>query len=87
MDSMASKFGREDRKLLVNCGKLLSGFTFTAKDFKMNIKSIWIGCDHAGFPHKDRIKGARSRQMGIAVKHYGTRSRWIRWIIPILCTR
>jgi ribose 5-phosphate isomerase B len=39
----------------------------------MNIKSISIGCDHAGFPHKDPIK-AMLTEMGIAVKDYGTHS-------------
>jgi len=39
----------------------------------MNIKSISIGCDHAGFPHKDPIKAMLS-EMGIAVKDYGTHS-------------
>lgn len=39
----------------------------------MNVKTISIGCDHAGFPYKDAIK-AMLTTMGIAVKDYGTYS-------------
>ena len=37
----------------------------------MNVKTISIGCDHAGFPYKDAIK-AMLTTMGIEVKDYGT---------------
>lgn len=39
----------------------------------MNTKSISIGCDHAGFPYKDRIKNLLIAQ-GIEVVDYGTHS-------------
>lgn len=39
----------------------------------MNTKSISIGCDHAGFPYKDRIKSLLIAR-GIEVVDYGTNS-------------
>ncbi|AEE50912.1 ribose 5-phosphate isomerase B [Haliscomenobacter hydrossis] len=39
----------------------------------MNVKTISIGCDHAGFPYKDAIK-VMLTTMGIEVKDYGTYS-------------
>ncbi len=39
----------------------------------MSTKSISIGCDHAGFPYKDRIKNLLIAR-GIEVVDYGTNS-------------
>lgn len=39
----------------------------------MSTRSISIGCDHAGFPYKDRIKNLLIAQ-GIEVVDYGTNS-------------
>jgi ribose 5-phosphate isomerase B len=39
----------------------------------MNVKTMAIGCDHAGYPYKDAIKQLLI-DLGIAVTDYGTNS-------------
>ncbi|KAA3635382.1 MAG: ribose 5-phosphate isomerase B [Bacteroidetes bacterium] len=39
----------------------------------MEVKKISIGCDHAGFPHKDAIKDLLS-SLNIEITDYGTHS-------------
>jgi len=45
----------------------------TNDHLKMTIKTIAIGCDHAGFPYKDSIV-ALLKKKGIAVTDFGTNS-------------